>query len=99
MPEPVDIYSDQFQLSLGPLGCTMNFSLSSPRPTAPGAPPQADLLASVRTSLEHLKLIAFILRRQVLQYERNSGVRVELPMDVLNALQIGKEDWDSFWNE
>jgi hypothetical protein len=98
MPEPVDVYSDQFQLTVGPLGCTMNFSLTSPRPVAPGAPPQAELLASVRTSLEHLKLMAFIVRRQVVQYERSSGTRVELPTEVLNALQIGKEDWDSFWN-
>jgi hypothetical protein len=48
-------------------------------------------------SLEHLKLMVFLLRRQLLQYERASGIEVPLPGDVLNQLRIGREDWNECW--
>ena len=97
MPEPIDVYSDQFQVTTGPFGCTLNFLLSSPTPPAPGGLPPQERLASVRMSLEHLKVMAFMLRRQVVAHERESRVRIDLPAEVLNALRIGREDWDSFW--
>jgi hypothetical protein len=97
MPEATDVYCDQFQMNIGPFGSTLNFSLSSPTPPAPGSPPQAERLATVRMSLEHMKVITFILRRQILEYERNSVVGVSLPSQLLNSLRIGPEDWESFW--
>jgi hypothetical protein len=97
MPEATDVYCDQFQMNIGPFGSTLNFSLSSPTPPAPGSPPQAERLATVRMSLEHMKVITFILRRQILEYERNSGVGVSLPSQLLNSLRISPEDWESFW--
>ncbi len=96
MSEPVDLYSDQFQVSVGPYGCALNFMLSSPQPPAPGQPPQARLQASIRMSLEHLKVMTFMLRRQLVEYERSTGVRIDVPRDVLNALHIGPEDWEAF---
>jgi hypothetical protein len=48
----------------------------------------------VRMSLEHLKLMTFMLRRQLMQFEQTSGVQVQVPQDVLNQLRIGREDWD-----
>ena len=97
MGEPIDIYSDQFQVNIGAYGCTMNFMLTSPIPPAPGSVPQAERLATVRTSLEHLKSITFILRKQILQVEDNSGIKIEVPRQVLNAMGISPEDWDAFW--
>jgi hypothetical protein len=97
MNEPPDIYTDQFQVNVGAYGCALNFSLSSPIPPAPGAPPQAERLATVRMSLEHMKLRVFMLRQQIQQYERQTGVHVQLPSDLLNSLRIGQEDWDAFW--
>jgi hypothetical protein len=97
MPEPVDIYSDQFQITIGPYGCVLNFSATSPEPSAPGSPRAADRLASVRMSNEHLKVLTYVLRRQVLDYERRMGVRVPVPHEVLNALRVGPEDWEAFW--
>jgi hypothetical protein len=97
MGDPLDVYSDQFQVNIGPYGCTMNFMLTNPIPPAPGAPPQAERLATVRMSLEHLKVMTFILRRQILQVEANSGVKVEIPMQILNAMGISPEDWNAFW--
>lgn len=97
MPEPLDAYTDQFQVSTGPYGSTLNFMLSSPIPPAPGSPPQAERLATVRMSLEHLKVMTFILRRQLLEHESRTGTRIQVPVEVLNSLSISPEDWDSFW--
>ena len=97
MGEPIDIYSDQFQVSIGPYGCTLNFMLTDPVPPSPGSPPKAERLATVRTSLEHLKVMTFILRKQILQVEDNSGIKVQIPTQVLNSMGVSPEDWDAFW--
>lgn len=97
MPDPSDHYADQFQISVGPYGCTLSFLLSKPTPPTPGTPVQADRLSTVRMSLEHLKVMTFLVRRQLVQYERDTGIDVQLPGDLLNSLRIGREDWDEFW--
>ena len=98
MPEkPVDIYVDTYQVGSTPYHGTINFSLTSALPGPPGQMPQADLLASVRMSLEALKLLAFMLARQITIHERNFGVTIQLPPQVLAALQIRLEDWETFW--
>lgn len=99
MSEPIDVYADQFHLGIGPFGATMNFLVSSPKPPAPGSPPQAESLAHIRTSIEHLKVMAFMIRRSVLQYEQGAGLKVGLPIKSLNAIQISPEDWETFWKE
>lgn len=98
MQDPIDAYADQFQLSTGPFGATMSFLVSPPTPSAPGAPVTPDRVATIRTSLEHLKVMAFVMKRQVAEHERLTGASVPLPREVLNELRIGPEDWDSFWN-
>lgn len=97
MPEPIDVYADQFQVTLGAWGGTLNFQLSSHQPPAPGSQPQAERVATVRTSLPHLKVMTMMIKQQISQYERNNGVQVEVPISVLSGLGIAKEDWDSFW--
>jgi hypothetical protein len=97
MPDPVDVYADQFQVNTGPFGCSLNFLLSGPTPPAPGTAPQVERLATVRTSLEHLKVMTFMLHRQVLHYEAETGTDIPIPTQVLNALRIGLEDWNLFW--
>lgn len=97
MPEPLDAYSDQFHINVGPYGCVLNFAATQSQPPPQGAPPQADRVATIRMSIEHLKVMTYILRRQVITYERQLGVRVPLPVELLNNLRIGREDWDGFW--
>ena len=98
MPEPLDIYVDTYQVSTNPWAGTINFSLSGAMPAAPGTPPKTEHLASVRLSLENMKLLAFFLYRQIKQHEQNLGVNVQVPQQVLNQVQIGAEDWQTFWN-
>ena len=97
MSEKNDIYSDQFQVNTGPYGSTLNFLLSQPTPPAPGTAPQAELLATVRMSLEHLKLMTFMLRNQIQTHEEQTGTTIPIPPQVLNSLRISREDWDAFW--
>ena len=97
MEEPLDVYSDQFQISIGPWGCALNFSMSNPIPPVPGQPPQAKHVATVRMSTEHLKAMAFLIRRQVMEIEKQTGLKVEIPMPVLNGLGIAMEEWNSLW--
>ena len=98
MSEKIDVYSDQFQVNTGPYGSTLNFLLSQPTPPAPGTTPQAELLASVRMSLEHLKLMTFVLRNQILTHEEQTATTIPIPPQVLNGLRISFEDWDAFWH-
>jgi hypothetical protein len=97
MPDPVDVYSDQLGLNIGPFGCALNFAVSAALPTPGGVALPGQHVATVRMSLEHAKTMAFILQRQLLQYERGSGVEIPIPQDVLNQLRVGREDWNAFW--
>ena len=77
MPDPVDVYSDQFQINTGAYGCILNFFATSREPAAiGGVQPQPERVATIRMSLEHLKVMAFILHRQLTMYERTAGVHV-----------------------
>ena len=38
-----------------------------------------------------------IIRRQILKIEDETGVKAEVPRDILKQLGIPVEDWDSFW--
>jgi len=94
---PDDVYADQLGINIGPFGCVLNFSISAPMPPPGGGAIPGSPVATVRMSLEHLKLMTFLLRRQLLQFEQTSGVRVPVAPDVLNQLRIGREDWDEQW--
>ena len=69
MAEATDVYADQFQLNLGPLGCTLNFQVSGANPVAPGSPPPIERVATIRLSLQHLKAMAFILHSKWSDYQ------------------------------
>lgn len=45
MAEATDVYADQFQLNLGPLGCALNFLVSGANPVAPGSMPPIERVA------------------------------------------------------
>jgi hypothetical protein len=97
VPDPLDIYVDTYQVATTPYHGTIIFSLSGALPVAPGTPPKTEHLASVRMSLEAMKLLAFFLHRQIIQHEKNLGVNIQVPQQVLNAVRIGPEDWQMFW--
>jgi hypothetical protein len=97
MDEVADIYTDQFQMNLSPYGATLNFSLTDPTPPSPGTAPKMERKATVRLSLEHLKVMAFVLVRQIKQYENQTGTNIQIPNKVLNSISVSPEDWDIMW--
>ena len=99
MTDSVDVYSDQMQVNVGPIGCSLIFSVTSTGPVAPGVPAPSERVAVVRVSLEHLKMMAYLFRLQILEYERQAGVRIPIPRDMLNQLRIGPEDWTACWGD
>jgi hypothetical protein len=48
-------------------------------------------------SLEHFKIMAFLMKRQVDEVEQNLGISISLPMQLLNQLRVSPEDWAKFW--
>ena len=98
MPEPFDVYTDAFVVTITPFGTNMSFQLKEAHPT-PGTIGQPSLLGTIRMSNEHLKTMAFILRRHLIQYEQSLGTRCEVPRQILSQLQIAPEDWDTFWQD
>ena len=97
MTEPVSVFIDQFQLNTSPYGATLNFLLSDPTPPSPGTAPKVERQATVRMSLEHLKVMSFIMLRSVKQYEGQTNTTIQIPMQLLNSMSISLEDWDACW--
>lgn len=98
MTEPIDVYCDQFTVTVGAYGASLSFQVSVPHPD-PHAPRPPERVATVRMSVEHLKTLAMIITRHVKKMEAEFGVSYQVPSNVLAQLGIGREDWDSFWSK
>ena len=91
--EVPDIYSDQFRVTVGVFGVNMTFGLAEPHPVQGGVARTADEKARVRMSLHHAKVIAMLLRRQLKQYEEQTGTDIQIPQNLYASLGIAEEDW------
>jgi len=91
-----DVFADQFTITITPFGANLSFQVREPHPP-PGRAPRVQDLGTVRMSVEHLKTMVMIIRRQVLKVEEDSGVQAEVPISILNQLGIAPEDWNLFW--
>lgn len=98
MAEPIDVYSDQFLVTLTPWGANLSFLVNTPHPD-PTKPVPAETVATIRMSNEHLKVMTMIIVRQIKKLERDTGIRVEVDPRVLNNLGIAHEDWDFLWRQ
>ena len=94
--QPFDEYADMFVITVTPFGANLSFAVREAHPS-PGKAPQSKHLGTIRMSIEHLKTMIVLVRKQVLQAENEMGVKAEVPRAILNQLQIPIEDWDSFW--
>ena len=86
-----DVYTDQFLITSGIWGVAMTFLKSPPHPS-PGQAPQPDPQATVRMSLQHAKVVAMMLRKQLKTWEREN-VEIAIPNSILNQLGLSPEDW------
>ena len=96
MAEPFEVYCDAFTITVSAWGANLTFQLREAHPEATSIK-QPERLGTVRMSNEHLKALTFLLRRQVIQYEQQQGVRCDLPVQVLSQMGIAPEDWDALW--
>jgi hypothetical protein len=96
MGEPIDVYSDQFMVTTTSWGANLSFLVNTPHPE-PTKPVPAERVATIRMSNEHLKVMAFIIVRQIKKMEAESGVKCEVDRRLLNSLGISPEDWEQFW--
>jgi len=94
--ETFDVYADQFTITITPFGANLSFDVREAHPS-PGKSPQSHTLGTIRMSVEHMKTMVMILRRQIRLVESETGVKVEVPRNILNQLSISQEDWDEFW--
>lgn len=90
MDEPV-LYSDGIQVGISPFTVTLGFTVA-PK-TQPGTQMPTPV-ATIRMSLEHAKVMAIILRKQLKQFEEQMGQEIALPHQVYQQLAVSpKEDW------
>ena len=91
MPDVPEFYVDQFRMHLSPYGAAMTLGLASPNPTTGQAQMQDTVL--VRMSLEHMKVMAMALKRNLKAYEEQTQATVNIPRVILNQLGLSPEDW------
>jgi len=96
MEDPIDVYSDQFMLTTTAFGANLSFYVNTPHPeqTKPIAP---EKLATIRMSIEHLKVLTTIIVKQVKKMESDTGIKVAVDRRVINGLGISPDDWEDFW--
>lgn len=97
MPEVFDEYIDSFTIGAGVYGIAFNFGRTNPKPVAPGNIPSSEDVGTIRMSLEHFKLMAFLMKRTTDDIESQLGIEIPLPVQLMNSLKIAPEDWNHFW--
>jgi Protein of unknown function (DUF3467) len=90
--EVPDVYSDQFRINTTPYGANLVFAKTQPDAPAGQSPRSKDQVI-VRMSLEHLKVMVMVLKKNLKGYEQRTGIDIDLPFDMLNSMGLSKEDW------
>ena len=45
----------------------------------------------------HLKVLAYLLKRQIKLHEAQAGFEFRIPDRVLESLRISDDEWQTFW--
>jgi hypothetical protein len=86
-----EIYCDGAQVGLSPF--TAIFSLTM-QPAGQNVGVAPIRVANVRMSLEHAKVLAIMLRKQLKTFEGQMGAEIQLPAQVYQQLGLSRqEDW------
>jgi hypothetical protein len=88
--EVPDIYADRFNLAIQAFGLAMTFGVTDPNPEARegGQPPPVTNRVIVRTSLIHAKVMTLLLLKNIQEWERNSGVKIPIPEEIVEGLGL-----------
>ena len=86
-----DLYTDSVQIQLSPFGALFVLMLVPPG-QGPNTVPEK--LAHVRMSLEHAKVLAIMLRKQLQKFEHDMGDKIPIHPSVAQQVGISRqEDW------
>ena len=91
-PEIPEFYIDQFRVTCSAVGSAMTFGLNPPHPNPAQSQMPRDTVL-LRMSLEHAKIMAMLLKRQLKAYEEQFAVTIPIPRQVYNGLGLSQEDW------
>jgi hypothetical protein len=86
------LYTDGVQVGCQPFGVTLCFTVSP----LPGSvdPKTPKIVADIRMSPEHAKVLAIVLRRQIQDFERQLGKPIPILPAVVQQLGLSPtEDW------
>lgn len=95
--KPFDEFSDQFTITFNPYGANLSFAVSDSSMPKTGQKPPSRHLGTIRMNTENLKVMTMITWRQILNIERSTGVKIDIPREVRDRFQISQEDWDALW--
>jgi len=85
------LYCDGAQVGLSPFTAILSLTVQPAGQTGTMPPIK---VANVRMSLEHAKVMAIVLRKQLKNYEHQTGIEIQLPAALYQQLGISKqEDW------
>lgn len=88
-----DLYFDNIRVTTTVFGVNMTLALGNPHPENESEAKKQKKLATIRTSLEHAKLLAMLLRKQIKNYENNTGIEIKLPSEIFTGLNLDENDW------
>ena len=91
MPDIPEFYVDQFRMSVNPYGTAITFGLATPHP--PSGQSQVNDTVLLRMSLEHVKIMTIILRKNLKAYEEQSQAPINIPRAIMNQMGLSPEDW------
>lgn len=86
-------YIDALRFTVQPYGVAFTFGVNAPHPSPSQISPSKDALI-LRMSLEHAKVLAMMLRKQLKTYEMENKLEIPLPAQLYTQLGIAREDWD-----
>ena len=96
MSEPFDVYTDSAGLSMSDWGANLQFFVRGPV-QSDGQATQLIDLGTVRMSNQHLKVLTYIIRRQIRNHESEAQFQFEVPKRTLETFGIIDQDWQAFW--
>src|SRR2546428_7582017 len=85
-PTP-ELYADGVQIGLGPFGTILSFTMQPAGQTGTLAPIR---VCNLRMSLEHAKVLAMLLRKQLKIFEEQMGEDIPLHPQLYQQLVLSK---------
>jgi hypothetical protein len=83
------------RLTVSVFGVNFTFGLGAAHPESEGSRDLVDVLeiVRIRMSLEHAKVLAMMVKKQIKEYEKGTNTEVAIPQAVLDALGLNEQTW------